>query len=153
MKELHETKEVPFYLVFAVQVEAYRRNNLEMPSLESHRIFRLSPIVSGLMLFYFRYQYRGAGLAVANAWGSIQYCEYLYGILHREKPLRDTWLDMVVLRTCVEEESIYGNTDLVSKEGPRVLDGPPVSSMFKVRYVDNSSEVEVTPKFVHRIVE
>lgn len=57
----------------ASRIEMYRRNNIEVSNIEIHRIFRLSPIVSGLMLYYLHYQYREAGLAVANAWGFIQY--------------------------------------------------------------------------------
>ncbi|KAI1502471.1 hypothetical protein F5X99DRAFT_378815 [Biscogniauxia marginata] len=140
-------------LPHTAQIEIYRRGNIEAPNTESHRIFRLSPIVSGLMLYYFRYRYREAGLAAAHAWKSIQSCEYLYSVLRREKLLRGTWTDMDVLRTCVEEESFYRDAALASKEGPCVLEGSPVLTMFKARYVDNGSDIEITPEYLGRIIE
>lgn len=172
--------------LLAFQAKLFKRLGMEVPNRESHRLFRMSPITSGLFLYHFRARYREVGLAVADAWGSIQYCEHLYNALHRENLLLASWLDMDILTTNLGKGSFYvggeapktppdyfkkfclqmgttasamvkgrrKNTPLASKAGPRGLkEASPVLSMFKARYVDNSSQVEFTPEHVSQIIE
>ncbi|KAI1303775.1 hypothetical protein F5Y03DRAFT_359023 [Xylaria venustula] len=89
------------------QAKVYQRQGVAMPDIKSHRIFRMSPVISGLFLYHFRSRYREMGTAVADCWGSIQYCEHLYNALHHEKLLNDTWPDMDVLKTNLGEDSFY----------------------------------------------
>ncbi|KAK8079330.1 hypothetical protein PG994_003137 [Apiospora phragmitis] len=77
------------------------------PDTESHRVFRMSPVMSGLTLYNFRQRYHEVGLAVANAWGSIQYCQHLYNALRKEKLVKGEWADMDVLYAILGEESFY----------------------------------------------
>ncbi|KAI8948207.1 hypothetical protein F4801DRAFT_469679 [Xylaria longipes] len=91
----------------SVQAKMYKRHGVEFPDVESHRLFRMSPVISGLFLYYFRSQYHGIGLAVADVWGSIQYCKHLYNALSHEKLLNASWPDMDVLAANLGEESFY----------------------------------------------
>lgn len=67
----------------------------------------MSPVISGLLLYHFRARYREIGLAVANAWGSIQYCHHLYNALRQEKLVQGMWNDMDVLYTNLGAESFF----------------------------------------------
>lgn len=77
----------------------------------------MSPVISGLMLYHFRYRYHEVSLAVANAWGSIQYCEHLYNALHREKLSEARWPDMDVVYANLGEDSFF-----VGGEAPKMPD-------------------------------
>ncbi|KAI0452937.1 hypothetical protein F5B21DRAFT_481612 [Xylaria acuta] len=91
----------------AVQAKMYQRYGIGTPDVESHRLFRMSPVMSGLFLYHFRSRYHEIGLAVADVWGSIQYCEHLYNALRHEKLLSDSWPDMDVLTANLGEDSFY----------------------------------------------
>ncbi|KAK7994862.1 hypothetical protein PG990_013635 [Apiospora arundinis] len=54
-----------------VQARMYQKFGMSPPDTESHRVFRMSPVLSGLVLYNFRQRYHEAGLALAGAWGSI----------------------------------------------------------------------------------
>ncbi len=94
-----------------VQELSYRRLGTVPPDTESHRILRMSPVISGLLLYHFRQRYREAGLVVANAWGSIQYCGHLYNALRREKLLNGMWRDMDIVYTSLGVGSFYVGSD------------------------------------------
>ncbi|KAI1754847.1 hypothetical protein F4782DRAFT_463396 [Xylaria castorea] len=89
------------------QARMYRQNGIEFPNIESHRLFRMSPVISGLFLYRFRSQYRSTGLAIADVWGSIQYCQHLYNALRHEELLNSRWTDMDVLLANLGEDSFY----------------------------------------------
>jgi len=95
----------------------YQRMGVRAPDTESHRIFRMSPVLCGLMLYHFRQRYRDAGLAVANASGSIQYTQHLYNALQSQKLLDHAWPDMDVLYAILREDSFY-----VGGEAPKTLE-------------------------------
>ncbi|KAK7999004.1 hypothetical protein PG991_014679 [Apiospora marii] len=90
-----------------VQERMYKQFGMSPPDTESHRVFRMSPLMSGLTLYNFRQRHHEVGLAVANAWGSIQYCQHLYNALRKEKLVEGDWVDMDVLYALLGEESFY----------------------------------------------
>ncbi|KAI0402171.1 hypothetical protein F4802DRAFT_577543 [Xylaria palmicola] len=90
-----------------VQAKVCRRQGMAVPDIESHRLFRMSPVLSSLVLYHFRSRYRDVGLAVANTWGSIQYCNHLYNSLRQEQLLNSMWPDMDVLTTNLGQDSFY----------------------------------------------
>ncbi|KAI0416786.1 hypothetical protein F5X98DRAFT_387764 [Xylaria grammica] len=96
----------------AVQAKVYRQHGIAIPDVESHRLFRMSPVISGLFLYHFRSRYREIGLAVADVWGSIQYCEHLYNSLRHEELLNSMWPDMDVLTTNLGEDSFYVGSEV-----------------------------------------
>ncbi|KAI0973477.1 hypothetical protein F4678DRAFT_477921 [Xylaria arbuscula] len=89
------------------QAKVYEKQGVIMPDIKSHRLFRMSPVISGLFLYHFRSRYREIGLAVAGCWGSIQYCEHLYNALSHEHLVCHTWLDMLVLKKIIGDDSFY----------------------------------------------
>lgn len=72
-----------------------------------HRIFRMSPILSGLALYHFRIRYRDAGLMVDNFWSAIQGCEHLYNALNSYDQLPDRWVDMDLVKSLLGSDSFY----------------------------------------------
>lgn len=72
-----------------------------------HRIFRRSPIISGLMLHHFRCRYKSLGLMVANGMGSIQACAHLYSALKCQKRLNQEWKDMDLVMELLGNESFF----------------------------------------------
>ncbi|KAI2627114.1 hypothetical protein GGS21DRAFT_254216 [Xylaria nigripes] len=96
----------------ATQAKVYRRVGMEVQNKQSHRIFRMSPIACGLFLYHFRSRYREAGLAVADVWGSIQYCEHLYNAVRQEKMLNTMWPDMDILEVNLGRDSFYVGGDV-----------------------------------------
>lgn len=102
--------------VRAVHTRLLRNLNANIPEIKFHRLFRMSPVISGLMLYHFRARYHSVGTALANAWGSIQYCEHLYNALQRQELLRRRWFDMDVVYTNLGVESFF-----VGSENPKTL--------------------------------
>ncbi|KAI1317053.1 hypothetical protein F5Y16DRAFT_419947 [Xylariaceae sp. FL0255] len=159
----------------AVQTQWYRQAQTAVPDMETHRIFRLSPVISGLMLYHFRFRYRQAGFAVADTWGSITSCMHLYNALGNEKLVQHTWVDMNILCACLSESSFFSRWQFYSQIGisgtamsnrrlkktpptsraePRQLVwGSPISSMFKTQYVGNGNDASLTRNQVHQIIE
>jgi hypothetical protein len=62
-----------------------------------NRLLRSSPVVAGLVLFHFRACLFTAGIAAANAFGSISYTWHLYNAAHRLSLLPKGWKDMQLL--------------------------------------------------------
>ena len=90
-----------------VQVRLYQRMSMPIPDSESHRILRMSPVISGLLLYHFRYLHRDIGVAVADASGSIQYSQHLYNALVKQKLLNSPWTDMQIVHAHFGDESFY----------------------------------------------
>jgi hypothetical protein len=90
-----------------VQVRMLQRMGADVPNTESHRLLRMSPLISGLLLYHFRARYLDLGLAVADAWGSIQYCKHLYNALRQQNLIAHTWADMDVLYAILGPESFF----------------------------------------------
>lgn len=102
--------------VRAVQIRNLRRLDANIPEIKSHRLFRMSPVISGLMLYHFRGRYHDAGIALANAWGSIQYCQHLYNALQPQLPIGTNWPDMDVVYTNLGADNFF-----VGGERPKTL--------------------------------
>ncbi|KAH8881079.1 hypothetical protein GQ53DRAFT_889086 [Thozetella sp. PMI_491] len=91
----------------SVQARQYQRMGVVPPETKSHRIFRMSPVISGLVLYHLRYLHREVGVAFANATGSIQHCQHLYNATRRQGILTDIWPDMEVVYENFGAESFY----------------------------------------------
>ncbi|KAG5928510.1 hypothetical protein E4U42_000493 [Claviceps africana] len=102
--------------VRAVQTRTLRRLGAAIPTIESHRLFRMSPVISGLMLHHFRGRCHDAGVALANAWGSIQYCQHLYNALQPQELGGVEWPDMDVVYANLGADSFF-----VGGERPKTL--------------------------------
>lgn len=89
-----------------VQERLYRKMGRSPPE-QGHRIFRMSPVISGLTLYNLRLRYREIGLTVADSLGSIQYCQHLYNALRQEKLIDSRWADMEVMYTLLGDDSFY----------------------------------------------
>ncbi|KAL6790188.1 hypothetical protein GGI42DRAFT_337252, partial [Trichoderma sp. SZMC 28013] len=72
-----------------------------------HHILRLSPVLSGLILFHFQLRFHNAGISVTDAWGSTIYTAHLYNALSNEKLLKRRWNGLDVAQILLREESFY----------------------------------------------
>ncbi|KAI1207163.1 uncharacterized protein F4807DRAFT_435922 [Annulohypoxylon truncatum] len=105
-----------------VKIKAYRQTGQTPPvSMEANRLLKMSPVLSGLMLYHFRSEIWDVGIALANAWGSITYSLHLYNALRSEKLLSRTWKDMDLVRTLLGDSSFFvgdapGNLDQYMKK-------------------------------------
>ncbi|KAK3996598.1 hypothetical protein QBC44DRAFT_377370 [Cladorrhinum sp. PSN332] len=86
------------------------------PSMQANLMLRSSPVIAGLMLYSFRFEAHGIGIAVANCWGSITYSWHLYNALKSEKLLKGIWKDMEVVY------SLLGGPNLHVGETPANTD-------------------------------
>lgn len=93
--------------LFQVQEKLFRREGVAANRDKAHRIFCMSPILCGLVLYHYRFRHREAALAVADAWGSIQYAGHLYNTLDRSGLLKGRWEDMDIVRTLLGSESFF----------------------------------------------
>ncbi|KAG6120723.1 hypothetical protein E4U14_003230 [Claviceps sp. LM454 group G7] len=100
----------------AIQKRWLRGARIDIPEIASHRLFRMSPLISGLTLFHFRARYHDAGHALATAWGSIQYCQHLYAALRHFVPEMARWPDMDLVYTNLGPDSFF-----VGGERPKKL--------------------------------
>ncbi|KAI1186273.1 hypothetical protein F5B17DRAFT_404497 [Nemania serpens] len=138
-----------------LQADLYERMGTKLPDKESHRLFRMSPITSGLFLYHFRARYREVGFGIADAWGSIQYSGHLYNALQTEKLLRARWIDMDFLAAKLGEESFY-----FGGEAPKTLPdyfekfclqmGTSAAAMVKGRHKDTPVEFQAGPRRLKR---
>ncbi|KAM3515895.1 hypothetical protein MY11210_000435 [Beauveria gryllotalpidicola] len=102
--------------VFQYQEQLLKREGVQANTEGLYRIFRMSPVLCGLILYQARLNYREAGLAVADTWGSIQYAGHLYNALQRSGLLVDRWEDMDFAKMILGMESFYAGG-----EEPRTL--------------------------------
>ncbi|KAI1357975.1 hypothetical protein F5Y08DRAFT_131633 [Xylaria arbuscula] len=101
--------------VYQAKEKQYRRMKLSVPnSVERNRILRMSPVLSGLMLFKYRAEVRDIAFAAINAWGSITYTAHLFNALSNEKLLqsegtstRPPWPDMAVIRSVILDDEQF----------------------------------------------
>ncbi|KAG9253575.1 uncharacterized protein F5Z01DRAFT_147185 [Emericellopsis atlantica] len=77
------------------------------PEMEVHRIMIYSPILAGLYLFRIRAQVYEAGVAVANAWGSITYSAHIYNALLQQGLVEGRWEDMDVFLTNMGDANFW----------------------------------------------
>ncbi|KAL1836641.1 hypothetical protein VTJ49DRAFT_4828 [Mycothermus thermophilus] len=144
-------------------------------TVRPHRILEYSPVLSGLLLFRLRYRMHQVGIAVADAWGSIQYSTHLYHALMRRQLLRGPWLDMVMAHSMLRDESFFmgisvaalsgppsqrrkvvtgGLAGFASNAGPRRIreDSVPVSEVFGKRLLSGTGQPEWTAEQIDEVI-
>ncbi|KAK7211735.1 hypothetical protein V2G26_018913 [Clonostachys chloroleuca] len=77
------------------------------PQMELHRILIYSPVLAGLYLYRTRYDMWDAGIAIANAWGSITYTAHLYNALRHQNLVQGLWPDMDLTLSLFGESSVW----------------------------------------------
>ncbi|OCL05854.1 hypothetical protein AOQ84DRAFT_399341 [Glonium stellatum] len=63
-------------------------------SSEPFFLYRRHPLLCGLMTFALKALFKEAGIAFANAWGSILYASHIYNTARQEKFLEGQWIGM-----------------------------------------------------------
>lgn len=102
--------------LFQIHEPLLKREGVKANKDNLYRIFRMSPILCGLVLYQCRFRYREVGMAVADAWGSIQYAGHLYNTLQGSGLLMHRWEDMDIAKTILGPESFF-----VGGEEPKTL--------------------------------
>ncbi|KAI8300892.1 hypothetical protein K4K61_009389 [Colletotrichum sp. SAR11_59] len=94
--------------IHQVKNDYARRQGIPLsPDTKQYYLLRQSPVMSGLILHYFRLDLYDIGIAAANAWGSITYMEHLYNAVEKEGPLGGPWEDMDFMRILVGQDAFY----------------------------------------------
>ncbi|KAI8965245.1 hypothetical protein F5Y11DRAFT_22587 [Daldinia sp. FL1419] len=94
--------------IHEVKVKAYLKQSQPIPaSMEPNRMLKMSPVFSGLLLYYFRSHTWEIGIKLADAWGSITYSSHLYNALQREMFLLDRWPDMDLARATLGDSKFF----------------------------------------------
>ncbi|EQB44956.1 hypothetical protein CGLO_16239 [Colletotrichum gloeosporioides Cg-14] len=94
--------------IHQVKDEYARRQGMPLsPDTPQYNLLRQSPVMSGLILHYFRLDLYDIGIAAANAWGSITYMEHLYNAVEKEGLLGGPWEDMDFMRILVGQDAFY----------------------------------------------
>ncbi|KAI1466234.1 uncharacterized protein F4812DRAFT_466031 [Daldinia caldariorum] len=76
-------------------------------SMEPHLLLKMSPVLSGLVLYHFRSSMWEMGIALADAWGSITYSSHLYNALQSQRLMSDRWSDMDMVRTLIGDSRFF----------------------------------------------
>ncbi|KAI0482607.1 hypothetical protein GGR56DRAFT_620767 [Xylariaceae sp. FL0804] len=96
--------------VHEVKIKTYRMLREPIPaSMERGRLLKMSPVLSGLMLYNFRANMFHIGTAVADAWGSITYPMHLLNALNSEGLLQERWEDMYVAFVLLQSKLFVGD--------------------------------------------
>ncbi|KAI8242879.1 hypothetical protein K4K53_003506 [Colletotrichum sp. SAR 10_77] len=94
--------------IHQVKNDYARRQGIPLsPDTKQYYLLRQSPVMSGLILHYFRLDLYDIGIAAANAWGSITYMEHLYNAVEKEGLLGGPWEDMDFMRILVGQDAFY----------------------------------------------
>ncbi|KAI0179389.1 hypothetical protein GGR52DRAFT_535999 [Hypoxylon sp. FL1284] len=75
--------------------------------LERNIMLKMSPVLSGLMLYRFRSEMYNIGINLANAWGSITYSLHLYNALQSEKLISERWKGIDTIRTLLGDSNFF----------------------------------------------
>ncbi|MBE3043737.1 hypothetical protein IMZ48_14425 [Candidatus Bathyarchaeota archaeon] len=103
--------------VYDVKVSYYRRLEMPVPgAVDSHRVYKRSPLISGLLLYRIRAEMHIVGIKVANTFGSIMYTCHLYHAALNGRLLVRRWDDMDTA------ESILGTSNFYVGSHPTTLD-------------------------------
>ena len=103
--------------VFLAKKRVAENSGLLVTASQKHRLLKLSPIISGLLLFHFRAEMYDLSIVVMNCWGSVTYAAHLYNALSNEEELEDDWLDMDITLTGLGSSNVFIGNRLTDKEG------------------------------------
>ncbi|KAI1778512.1 hypothetical protein F4818DRAFT_438672 [Hypoxylon cercidicola] len=94
--------------VYNAKLDVFQRMGKPVPaSIERNRILRMSPVLSGLMVYHFRAEVWDFGIKLANSWGSISCSLHLYNSLRAEKLTPGFWADMHTARTLLGDSNFF----------------------------------------------
>jgi hypothetical protein len=79
----------------------------QAPVKKDHRLFQMSPILCGLILYHFRAPYSLISLIVVECWSLVLSCQRLYNALQQQKLADHQWRDMEVLLHNLGEDSFF----------------------------------------------
>lgn len=94
--------------IYMFKVKQYNFLNVPPPpTMKPNIMLRSSLVLSGLMLYHFRFELHNVGIAVANVWGSIVYTWHLYNALESEKLLSGKWKDMEIVYSLLRGSNMH----------------------------------------------
>ncbi|KAK4223589.1 hypothetical protein QBC38DRAFT_45279 [Podospora fimiseda] len=95
--------------VYRYKLKAYTKAGIQPPKkgiVKGHMV-RLSPVLSGLLFYHFRFEMHEIGIHVINAWQTINTCWHLYLALKTELLITREWKDIEVCRSVLTEANFY----------------------------------------------
>ncbi|KAJ4129857.1 hypothetical protein NW768_006827 [Fusarium equiseti] len=104
--------------VFLAKKRRAEKSGVVVPESQKYRLLKLSPIISGLLLFQFRAQVYNLSITIMNCWGSVTYAAHLYNALVSEEELgKDSWPDMEVVQSYLGKSNLFIGDPPTDKEG------------------------------------
>ncbi|KAF3058017.1 hypothetical protein GL218_05222 [Daldinia childiae] len=103
--------------VCKAKTQAYRELREPVPvSMEPNRMLKMSPVLSGLLLYHFRSSTWEIGIRLADAWGSITYSLHLYNALQSEKLIPNCWQDMDLVWAVLGDKFFVGDAPKAAED-------------------------------------
>ncbi|KAI0853040.1 hypothetical protein F5Y00DRAFT_225204 [Daldinia vernicosa] len=97
--------------VHEAKIQVYRQLHKPVPaSMKPNKMLKMSPVLSGLLLYHFRSDTREIGIRLADAYGSIKYSLHLYNALQSEKLMSNCWPDMKLVWAVLGDTFFVGDT-------------------------------------------
>lgn len=94
--------------VYEAKAGHFRRMEMPVPkSMDRHRIYKRSPVLSGLILYQVRMEMHTIGVDAANAWGSIMFSGHLYDAIRSVGILEHRWPDMEIAKGFLGSSNFY----------------------------------------------
>ncbi|KAI1859910.1 uncharacterized protein JN550_011829 [Neoarthrinium moseri] len=148
LKLVSDTLEDP---VYKTKVKFWHKMRMSIPpTVEPNRILKMSPVLSGLLLYRFKSQHREIGLAIANAWGSVTYTAHLHNALQSEKLVAGKWQDMMLARTILGDSTFFvGDPPTNGEDYMRKFSlqaGVPFAAMTSTRRKNTALESKAGPR-------
>ena len=84
--------------------------------IEQHRLRKSHPLMCGLAVYNIKANFNDAGVAFANAWGSIIFTAHLHNAISAEKILSGRWRDMELLLGIQDQSRMFAGTPPHSPE-------------------------------------
>ncbi|KAI0095408.1 hypothetical protein F4814DRAFT_187857 [Daldinia grandis] len=97
--------------VFKAKTQVYYGLSEPLPApKECNMMLKLSPVLSGLLLYHFRSCMWQLGTGIASSFGSITYALHLYNALQNEKLVLKCWPDMDLVWEVLGDKFFVGDT-------------------------------------------
>ncbi|ETS73823.1 hypothetical protein PFICI_14769 [Pestalotiopsis fici W106-1] len=151
--------------VYEFKTQTLRDRGMEIPqTIERNRILEMSPVLSGLILFRIRLEYRRASL-VGHSFGAIASAIHLHNALQSEKLFTAEWQDMDVARKILGDSVVFDGDAPIDpshylrkfeaqfgRKAQNLAGSNSVESRKCMREIKLENQLPVSSKFVDRYV-
>ncbi|ETS85557.1 hypothetical protein PFICI_03582 [Pestalotiopsis fici W106-1] len=156
--------------LYEVRAKSHLFYGWEVPDTKlRNKMLKMSPVLSGLVLFSFTIKYQTYGLQVEQYWKTVMCAAHLHNALHSEKLVTTKWHDMMMVRALFEDSNFFvgsppttpqqyfsrfhlrcGVSATLFSTNPRLTSRPAVAR--KPRKIQIADIAPVSNLFLHRLI-